>query len=125
MKASFENTRRLIEQGIKINDIIRESISMGVQDTEEKAIHAVNKAVYEMAEKRGISIWEVCFHFVPQYDYSGFEIDRSDPGKPQYVMKGCVNLVPVEFELEKGPDYWEGKYRQLKSEIREILDKPE
>lgn len=122
MKISFENTRRLIEQGMKINDIIRESISMGMQDTEEKAIHAVNKAVYEMAEKEGISIWDVCFHFVPQYDYSGFEIDRSNPEKQQYVMKGCVNLVPIEFELEKGPGYWKGKYFNLKRKMQDLIN---
>jgi len=76
-KLSFENTHRLIEQSVKINDIIRESISNEMYETERKAIHDVNKAVFELAEERGVSIWDVCFHFVPQYDYSGFEIDDS------------------------------------------------
>ena len=121
-KVSFENTHRLIEQSVKINDIIRESISNEMYETERKAIHDVNKAVFELAEDRGVSIWDICFHFVPQYDYSGFEIDDSDPQNVKYTSKGCVRLVPVEFELEKGPDYWEGRYRQLKKEIQDVLD---
>lgn len=121
-KVSFENTHRLIEQSVKINDIIRESISHEMYETELKAIHDVNKAVFELAEERGVSIWDVCFHFVPQYDYSGFEIDDSDPLHVKYTTKGCVRLVPVEFELEKGPDYWESRYHQLKSEIQNVLN---
>ena len=122
-KLSFENTHRLIEQSVKINDLIRKSISNEMYETERKAIHDVNKAVFELAEERGVSIWDICFHFIPQFGYSDFEIDNSDPRNVKYISKGSVRLIPVEFELSKGPDYWEEKYCQLKSRMRELLDK--
>lgn len=92
-------------------------------ETERRAIRDVNKAVYEQAEKSGMSIWDICFHFIPEFDYSDFKIDNSDPRIVRYISKGNVRLIPVEFELSKGPDYWEEKYRQLKSRMRELLDK--
>ena len=121
-KLSFENSLRIIEQNSKINDIIRDSIFHGMYEAELEAIHDVNKAVYEFAEAQGVSIWDICFHFVPQVNYSGFDIDNSDPHNVKYVSKGSIKLAPVEFELEKGPDYWEVAYLQLISKIRMILD---
>lgn len=121
-KLSFENAHRLIEQGIKINDIIRESVFREIYENESKAIQDVNKAVYEMAQKQGISIWDVCFHFIPEFRYPEVDMDYFDPRNVTYTAKTVIDLVPVEFELEKGPDYWEEKYSKLKLKMQAVLD---
>jgi len=121
-KVSFENTKRLLDRSLKVNDIIQEAFMNDLDKTREDVIHEVNKAVYEMAEKNRMSIWDVCFRCIPEYTYSDPIFTENDPNTPFVELKGCVKLVPLELELEKGPDYWEGRYRKLKNEIQNVLD---
>lgn len=120
-KLSFENTRRLIERKGKVHDIIERSIYDGIYESIKDATSQVNKAVYEMAEKQGCSIWDICFSFVPEYstDYPKFYIEGTDN---VFAAKGQVKLVPLELEFEKGPGYWKNKYLRLKEKMQGLID---
>ena len=123
-KLSFENTKRLLDRGMMVNDKIHELVYDGVCESIKQATREVNKAVYEMAEKSGVSVWEICFHFIPEYG-PHIEFKKDGDEVNGYTMQTDVKLVPVELELEKGPDYWEAKYLQLKEKMQKLLDENE
>lgn len=120
---SFENTRRLLERKIKVHDRIEQLVYDGICDSIKDATSQVNKAVYEMAEKQGVSIWDICFSFVPEYstEMPEYDYERME----QFTVKGVVKLVPLELEFEKGPGYWKNKYLRLKEKMQNITDEKE
>ncbi len=120
---SFENTRRLLERKSKVHDKLMQLVYDGVCDSIKDATNQVNKAVYEMAEKQGVSIWDICFSFVPEYstEMPKYDYERME----QFTVKGVVKLVPLELEFEKGPGYWKNKYLRLKEKMQNIIDERE
>lgn len=80
-----------------------------------------NKALYDLAEKRGISLWDLCFSVVPRWSKVDADVDMSDPLNITYNADYRLDLVPLEIDFEHGQDYWESKYRQLKSKIEKLI----
>ena len=119
---SFENTRRLLERKSQVHDKIEQLMFDGICQSIKEATSQVNKAVYEMAEKEGCSIWDICFNFIPEYSYvePTFKIE----GTKERIIRaeGVVKLVPMELEFEKGPGYWKDKYLWLKEKIQNLID---
>lgn len=90
----------------------------------KKTIETVNKKVFELAQEKGVSVYDICYHFVP----------KIEPPKYNSVGEGVeerveitqeVKLVPLEFEFEKGPGYWKGKYYRLKEKMKSLIDNKE
>ena len=115
-KLSFENSKRLLDRGLKIHDMMTEMIMRGVRESEDELRKEVNKHLYELAEKRGISLWDLCFHVVPKTNV------RLDQESTNYSVVYDITLEPLEFEFEKGPGYWKGKYFALKEKMRSLID---
>lgn len=122
---SYENSKRLMEQNAKM----REQIDMMadiMHKQREQVRKEVNKAIYDLAEKQGVSIYDVCFHYapvesVPQINYE----DIKDPLRTNINFEMEVKLVPIKFELEKGGGYWKDKYFRLKEKMQAIIDNKE
>lgn len=124
-KLSFENTRRLMERQSlvykNLRDIANKHIYEGIDEAYKGAMKQANKAVYEMAEKQGVSIWDICLRFVPESDEKC--VYKEDGiGSPGYTFEVGVKLVPIEFEFEKGPGYWKNKYLRLKEKMQDLID---
>lgn len=122
---SFENSRRLMDRmslvDNNLHDIINRHIYEGIDEAYKDVTKQANKAVYEMAEKQGVSIWSICLRFVPEYDEKC--VYKEDGiGSPGYTFEVSVKLVPVELEFEKGPGYWKDKYLRLKEKMQNIID---
>jgi hypothetical protein len=100
-----------------IEDLIRDDYDK----YREKVTSDVNKLIYEMAEKKKCSIYDICFHFMPVEDNV---ITERDP-KNGYTISSKIKLVPIEFEFEQGPGYWKGKYFRLKQKLQELVDNKE
>ena len=119
---SYENSIRLLERKEQVREKLNELVYDGVCESIKAATSQVNKAVYEMAEKKGCSIWYICFTFYPEYSFvePKFKIE----GKEQSVIRaeGIVKLVPLELQLDKGPGYWKNKYLRLKEKMQELID---
>lgn len=117
---SFENTRRLIVRKSKVHDRIEQLVYDGICESIKDATSQVNKQVYELAEKQGCSIWDICFSFVPEYstEMPEYDYERME----QFTVKGVVKLVPLELEFEKGPGYWKNKYLRLKEKMQNLID---
>ena len=118
---SFENSKRLLERKSLVEDRLMQMMYDDTCRSIRDATSQVNKAVYEMAEKQGCSIWDICFSFVPEYstDNVNFYVDGTDK---VFTAAGSIKLVPLKLEFEEVPGYWKGKYFQLKKEIQSVLD---
>lgn len=53
----------------EINQTMQEMVHRQMADS-IKALHSkMNKQVYEMAERQGVSIWDICFNYIPRLEY--------------------------------------------------------
>ena len=121
---SYENSKRVIAQSCKINrQIDRMADMMHLQ--REQIVHEVNKAVYELAEKQNISVYDICFNFIPVEKFVDTKFDYEGPLPTQCTINMKVELSPVKFELEKGPGYWKHKYFRLKEKMQALIDNKE
>jgi hypothetical protein len=126
---SFENSRRIRERASKVFANItnatekvceRENIEFYSSIWEEvlkKQYSELNKRIFDMAEMNGMSVYDICFTFMPCFS------------EPQMIHEGEtfrieqeIKLEPIPFELEKGPGYWKGKYYRLKKKLQELID---
>lgn len=124
-KLSYENSKRLLGLSCHMQSSINDLIMNGYDKSREKVISDVNKAIYEMAEKRKCSIYDICFHFMPVESEFRTDTDNKNPLNQRYTISSEIKLVPIEFEFEQGPGYWKGKYFRLKQKLQELIDNKE
>lgn len=124
-KLSYENSKRLLGLSCHMQSAINDLIRNGYDKSIEKVTSDVNKAIFDLAEKRKCSIYDICFHFMPVESEFRTEIDKSDPRSQRYTISSEIQLVPIEFEFEQGPGYWKGKYFRLKQKLQELIDNKE
>ena len=79
----------------------------------------LNKLVYDLAERNGVSIYDICLQYMPQMSESEPQFSHADDGTVTYEQ--YIRLVPMHFEPDKGPDYWKEKYRRLKDRMQELI----
>ena len=107
-KLSYPDSVKLMNESLKKEDAIRK-IQEGVYNaTRDQIIKAVNKCVYENAERNGVSVYSVCFHTTPEVSRDGSLLS--------------VTLAPVEFDLTHDGGYWKGKYYSLLQKVKNIED---
>ena len=80
----------------------------------------LNKQVYDLAERQGVSIYDICLQYMPQMSEPQFS--HAD-GTVTYEQD--IRLVPMPFEPDKGPDYWKEKYCRLKERMQELINDKE
>ena len=115
---SFENSRRILEQQAKIDSFVKELFYRHYGATEKQIKQEINELLIKTAEETGQSLYDICFHTVPDIKH-GYCLPVGDlPGSEGYTL----TLKPVIFELEQGPGYWKGKYYELKRRMRELID---
>lgn len=122
---SYENSLRLLERKSQLHTKIEQLVYDGICESIKDATRQVNKAVYEMAEEQGVSIWDICFNYFPEYSHVVPKFkDFKIKGDEQSVtsVEGVIKLVPFVLELEKGPGYWKDKYLRLKEKMQNIID---
>ena len=127
---SFENMKRMEARRAKVDETL-------LQRAEMLTLHAgtdqflseimrqqrshLNKQVYELAERQGVSIYDICLQYMPQMSEPQFS--HTDDGTVTYEQD--IRLVPMPFEPDKGPDYWKDKYRRLKERMQELINDKE
>ena len=124
---SFENTKRLKRRKDQIRAAVGEAawgeLHLGAEGTLEELgrylTKELNKQIYEFAEQQGISVYDVCLGYMPQYSSPRFDFGKAD------MMHMEVSLVPMPLELEKGGGYWKRKYYRLKQRLQDLIDAKE
>ena len=121
-KLSYKNSQRLLTRQHQIADDLKYYIEKGFRESEEELRSEVNKKLFEMAESSKISLYDLCFKVVPRMKAIQPTIENlEDLNASQFKCEYALELEPLELQLDKGPDYWEVKYRKLKADIEKLL----
>lgn len=118
---SFENSRRILEQQAKIDSFLKDVVYRHFDVSEKQITQEINELLIKTAEETGQSLYDICFHTVPDIEREEPDWNNPSPEKP-FLFGYTLTLKPVIFELEQGPGYWKGKYYELKRRMRELID---
>ena len=110
---SMKLNERLSDISQRLTDIVMHSKEMTMKDV----IPIANKLLYETAQQQNMNLWNLCMMVAPDFEYATKLID----GKVKMVCE--VKLVPLEFDYTHSPDYWEEKYKELKSKLQDLIFK--
>lgn len=127
---SFENSKRMRERRLKVDGLVEQAACerqalVGAQHNlineivKQERSH-LNKQVYDLAERQGVSVYDICLQYMPEYGEPKFDLGGTDVSMTQ-----GVRLVPMPLELEKGGGYWKDKYYRLKEHLQELIDNKE
>lgn len=122
---SAPNGEKMLARQNQIASDLAYYMERGFAESEKEMTSKCNKALYDLAEKRGISLWDLCFSVVPRWNQVESDVDMSDPLNITFNADYRLDLVPLEIDFEHGPYYWEVKYRQLKSKIEKLINEQE
>ena len=122
---SSANGKKMLTRQDQIASDMEDYVVRGFAESKKEMTSKCNKALYDLAEKRGISLWDLCFSVVPRWNEVESDVDMSDPLNITFNADYRLDLVPLEIDFEHGPDYWEMKYRQLKSKIEKLISEKE
>lgn len=125
-KISFENSKRIRERRMEAQRTITDMVSKTHMETlgreffnevVKQQYHHLNKMVFDLAERQGVSVFDICLRYMPEYAEP--QVDLAGDG---VNMAQELRLVPLPLEFEKGPDYWQDKYLLLKKRMQELID---
>lgn len=122
---SAANGEKMLARRDQIASDLEYYVERGFAESKKEMTSKCNKALYDLAEERGISLWDLCFSVVPRWNQVESGFDMSDPTNITFNADYRLDLVPLEIDFEHGPDYWEVKYRQLKSKIEKLISEKE
>lgn len=122
---SAANGEKMLTRQNQIASDLAYYVERGFAESKKEMTSKCNKALYDMAEERGISLWELCFSVVPRWNPIESNVDTSDPLNKTFNADYRLDLVPLEIDFEHGPGYWEAKYRLLKSKIEKLINEKE
>ena len=122
---SAANGEKMLARQNQIESDLEYYMKLGFAESKKEMTSKCNKALYDLAEKRGISLWDLCFSVVPRWNPVESDVDMSDPLNITFNADYRLDLVPLKIDFEHGPDYWESKYRQLKSKIEKLISEEE
>jgi len=127
---SFENKKRMEARRVKVDETLLQAAEMQqmtnhtdqlISEIMRQQRSHLNKQVYELAERQGVSIYDICLQYMPQMSEPQF----SHAGDGTVTYEQDMRLVPMPFEPDKGPDYWKDKYCRLKERMQELIDDKE
>lgn len=118
---SYENTRRLMERKGEIDRTFDDIISQGMRQSRKQANSEINKKLYEFAERQGVSLWDICFNYIPRVHPSEPKIENFS-NVQNFNIEYDITIEPLYLEFEQGPGYWKGKYCDLKRKLQELID---
>lgn len=127
---SFENKKRMEARRVKVDETLLQRAEMLtmhagtdqlISEIMRQQRSHLNKQVYDLAERQGVSIYDICLQYMPQMSEPQFS--HTDDGTVTYEQD--MRLVPMPFEPDKGPDYWKEKYRRLKKRMQELINDKE
>lgn len=127
---SFENMKRMEARRAKVDETLLQAAEMQqMADHTDQLISEVmrqqrshlNKQVYDLAERKDVSIYDICLQYMPQMSEPQFS--HTDDGTFSYEQD--IRLVNIPFESEKDSGYWKERYFQLKNRLKELINEKE
>ena len=112
--APYDVSVMLSKKAAEVSRRMQEILAESHEKTIQKVTSEANKLAYDLAERTGRSLWDICLTTIPDRSYDMEEID----GKMQMVVK--VKIEPIQFDFTHSPDYWEQKYHELRNKLIEL-----
>lgn len=103
-----------MKEACKRDQAIDELVQYQVCKDKEIAVKLTNKLLYEAAEKQGVSLYTVCFNFVPDI--------KREWNMEKNTIDYEATLKPLQFDFEHDGGYWKNKYYELKKQIQELIN---
>lgn len=112
---------------LETEDLIKELtdyVSSMTGESERELTRRANKALYEMAEQSGRSLWALCYQVIPQWTPVGSPLDdvRVDERDVTLTMEWQLELIPLRVDWQHGEGYWEKRYNELKQRMQQLID---
>ncbi len=104
---SEANGNKILARQNQISNDMADYLHRGLAESKNEMTSKCNKALYELAEARNISLWNLCFSVVPRWKEVESGVNMSDPMNMTLNAEYRLELVPLEIDFEHGPDYWE------------------
>lgn len=104
---SYPDSKKLLDEALKRNHAIENLMQNVWTGTLGQLTKTINKLVYETADKNGMSIYDLCFNTIPDFDGEN------------------ITLVPINYDLTHDGGYWKEKYFKLKKKMQEVIDNKE
>lgn len=119
----YPDSKKLLDELLKKDNAIIELINKHMAfGTKELSIKAVNKLLYDTAEKMGISLYDLCFRTTTELGVPEIGTKEYEEMMEKMAFRQTLKLVPVEFDLTHDGGYWKEKYFALKSKMQEVID---
>lgn len=127
---SFENKKRMEARRVKVDETLLQAAEVQqmadhtaqlISEIMRQQRSHLNKQVYDLSERQGVSIYDICLQYMPQMSEPQFS--HADDGTVTYERD--IRLVPIPFEPDKGTDYWKDKYFRLKERMQELINDKE
>lgn len=115
--ADYLLSRQLIHQGCVVHQQIDTIYQRHIDESRAEVTSKINKMIYDLAEKQGRSVYDICLSTIPDVIYDPISTDGC-----RFNMNATIILRPIQLELEKGPGYWKRKYYALKDKMRALID---
>lgn len=90
----YEQTGKILARRVLIDQRLEEMMERHVAGTREELKKRLNQHLYELAEKQGISLYDVCFNYFPDYEYDF----APDGDIAKYKIK--ISLIPAKLSME-------------------------
>lgn len=121
-----ENGQKMLQLEERINGELQTYLRHHADKQKAELICRANMTLYNMAQCRGISLWDLCFEVMPQWEASELKIDTMQQGGNVTMnIDYDLHLVPIVIDWEHGSGYWEKKYRDLKERVAGLLEDKE
>lgn len=91
-----EIQQRLIYRAVEIGNKINEMVHNGYYESVRHLHSKLNKMIYELAEKRGVSIWDICLNFMPEIEYKQEVMEGN-----RVEIRAEATIVPMPFNYNK------------------------
>lgn len=127
---SFENMKRMEARRAKVDETLLQAAEVQqmadhtaqlISEVMRQQRSHLNKQVYDLAERQGVSIYDICLQYMPQMSEPQFS--HADDCTVTYEQD--IRLVPMPFEPDKSTDYWQNKYCRLKERMQELINDKE
>lgn len=95
IKLDKKQSIALLNRALDVEDKMREIMDHHIVESHQELRRQLNQKVLDMANERGCSIWDICYNYLPDFDY------KADYSEGKATIKGTLTLLPIRFEFDK------------------------
>lgn len=120
-----ENGEKMLKAEENISSLI-EYMSKQMNVDRREMTQLANKALFDLAEKTGKSLWSLCYEVAPHWKSVDRAFDAIQDAKNMTITVDYeLELIPLRIDWQHGEGYWEKKYKDLKEQLKKLAEEKE